>query len=169
MPHTYKKSINNKINSNKGFTLTELIVVLAVLGILAALTVPAFSGYINKAKDRQIKDEARRCVMAAQTIVDEKYAADGVIPDDTYLKSQKFKQAVLSLAKLDGKAAGIAADADADTDGLTKITLQDKSTEIKTLTYKHKGSSDTPTGDDKKCVYSEGTYKAYYYDATNGS
>ena len=34
-----------------GFTLVELIVVIAILGILAGIAIPVYSGYINKAKE----------------------------------------------------------------------------------------------------------------------
>lgn len=61
-------------NNKKGFTLVELIVVLVILAILAALLVPALTGYIDKAKQKQIIAETRQIVMAAQTLVDEKYA-----------------------------------------------------------------------------------------------
>ena len=67
-----------KKNNKKGFTLVELIVVLVILAILAALLIPALTGYIDKAKKKQIIAEARQAVMAAQTLVDEAYAKEDV-------------------------------------------------------------------------------------------
>lgn len=61
-------------NGKKGFTLVELIVVLVILAILAALLIPALTGYINKAKEKQITAETRQVVMASQTLVDEYFA-----------------------------------------------------------------------------------------------
>ena len=70
----FKKIKENK----KGFTLVELIVVLVILAILAALLVPALTGYIDRAKKKSIIAETRQCVMAAQTLIDEKYAKQDV-------------------------------------------------------------------------------------------
>ena len=36
--------------NNKGFSLVELIVVIAIMAILAAVAIPTFSGFITKAK-----------------------------------------------------------------------------------------------------------------------
>lgn len=68
--------LQQKRRSKKGgFTLVELIVVLVILAILAALLIPALTGYIDKARDKQIIAETRQAVMAAQTLYDEKYGA----------------------------------------------------------------------------------------------
>lgn len=63
-----------KLKDKKGFTLVELIVVLVILAILAALLIPALTGYIDKARNKQIIAETRSAVMAAQTLVDEAYS-----------------------------------------------------------------------------------------------
>ena len=61
-------------NKKKGFTLVELIVVLAILAILAAMLVPALTGYIDKANEKKVIATARQYYVAAQTVVSEAYA-----------------------------------------------------------------------------------------------
>lgn len=48
-----------KKNNRKGFTIVELVIVIAVIAILAAVLIPTFSGMVNKANDSATLQEAR--------------------------------------------------------------------------------------------------------------
>lgn len=64
------KLINQqKQKSKKGFTLVELIVVIAILGILAALVVPQVTGYIEKAQESTDQANAQMLYTAGQLYV----------------------------------------------------------------------------------------------------
>lgn len=66
----------------RGFTLVELIVVLAILAVLAALLIPALTGYIDKANEAKVLAEARTVLTAAQATVSEAYAKEQLVSSD---------------------------------------------------------------------------------------
>ena len=56
-----------KMKKKKGFTLIELMAVIAIIAILAAVLVPTVSGYIERSKKTAIITQVRNVVSAVET------------------------------------------------------------------------------------------------------
>ena len=112
----------------KGFTLVEIIVVLVILAILAAVLIPTLTGYIDKANEKVIVSETRSVVLAAQTLASEAYG----MGKET---STVTKDAVAALAEV-------------DSDNITTLTVGDD----------YKVSGVVYTSGSYKCTFDGTTY-----------
>ncbi len=76
------------MKNRKGFTITELVIVIAVIAILAAVLIPTFSNMIKKAEDSAVTQETRA---ALTVLLSEKNAN---IPESTYVIYKDAKQEI---------------------------------------------------------------------------
>lgn len=67
-----------KKNSKSGFTIVELVIVIAVIAILAGVLIPTFAGLISKANESKALQEATSAYREAYALA----ASDGKITDD---------------------------------------------------------------------------------------
>ena len=75
--------------TNKGFTLVELIIVIAVIGVLAAILIPTFANVIEKANRKSAFSDAKN---ALQIYLSEKTTGENggqVVDDGTIFKVVK--------------------------------------------------------------------------------
>ncbi len=88
-----KINLTLKIQNSKqtrAFTLVELIIVVSILGILAAIVLPEFQGHIQKAKEAAAKDNLR---IFREVI--ERYASEHNGTPPGYLNGNTSTNAVL--------------------------------------------------------------------------
>lgn len=120
------------MKKNKGFTLVEVIVILVILAILAAVLIPSLTTYIDKAKEKSIAANARGAYVAAQAIASEQYGTDSAWSTNYNSFLSSFETNIIKLAQLDTVTG-----ADIDT-----CTVNEKGT-ITAFIYKQDGKTAT--------------------------
>ena len=117
------KALKTKLNSGKkGFTLAELLIVVAIIAVLVAIAIPVFSAQLTRATNGVIVANARACKAEAMS----QYIASGKTSGDEIYYYTVTK---------DGTFAPVASTAAATTDCPTggwayKVTVNGNTTTI---------------------------------------
>ncbi|MFY2154879.1 prepilin-type N-terminal cleavage/methylation domain-containing protein [Cytobacillus firmus] len=71
------KNLRKRLKDQKGLTLIELLAVIVILGIIAAIAIPSIGGLINKTEDDAKVAEGIQIINAAKLYTTSNAPADG--------------------------------------------------------------------------------------------
>jgi len=94
------------VQNRKGFTLIELMIVVVIIGILAAIAIPNFISMQSRAKEASVKGNAHSLQLAVE---DYSVVNDGTLPALGDIDAAMFPGGNFPENPFDGAAIGVGA------------------------------------------------------------
>ena len=134
--------------TQKGFTLIELMIVIAIIGILAAVALPAYSDYTKRAKMSEVILAASTCrAQITENVQNGGFSASGT----NSFGCESASQSSTYVASIQTSATGVVTITSVGIDDDTEVTLTPYATDTATLApgdstvFKWLCSSDKPS------------------------
>ena len=134
--------------TQKGFTLIELMIVIAIIGILAAVALPAYSDYTKRAKMSEVILAGSTCrAQITENVQNGGFSASGT----NSFGCESASQSSTYVASIQTSATGVVTITSVGIDDDTEVTLTPYATDTATLAtgdstvFKWVCSSDKPS------------------------
>ncbi|WMJ22105.1 prepilin-type N-terminal cleavage/methylation domain-containing protein [Paludicola sp. MB14-C6] len=143
MLNFFTKRLNSK--NKKGFTLVELIIVIAIVAVLACIGIPSMIGFVNDSKEKAANADARSIATTAQAMLTD--ASIKGCSVDQLDSATKTKRTAVKLTDTEVAAVIAKSGINEDAAGLTDIVINVKGTSndselytLATVTLKKNGT-----------------------------
>jgi len=108
-----KQKLQNRLKNEKGLTLVELLAVIVILGIIAAIAVPSIGGILDNTKVKAAHADAQNVLAAASLYFADNTGTTGtdassvtlsVLKTDGYIESEGtfLTSSAVTVSKVDG-------------------------------------------------------------------
>jgi type IV pilus assembly protein PilA len=130
------------MNKQQGFTLIELMIVVAIIGILAAIAIPAYQNYVKKARFAEVMSISDSYKTAVATCADDN-AGDLSVCDEGAKGVPAAADATTSLASMSVADGVISMTATAAAGGYTSVLTPAYNAQSTALIWTQSGTCST--------------------------